>query len=65
MVLSLSQLIGVAFVGVLIIGALAFLWFTNRRISYLFRKPLRQAISAAIVILIIQTVFILLANTSA
>ncbi len=59
MEISLSQIIGFATVGAVIVMALGFLWFTNQRVSYIYRRSLRNVITAVIVVLVAQSALLL------
>ncbi len=59
MEISLSQIIGFAAVGAIIVMALGFLWFTNQRVSYIYRRSLRTVVTWVIVGLVAQSVLLL------
>ena len=59
MEISLSQIIGFAAVGAVIVMALGFLWFANQRVSYIYRRSLRNVITAVIVVLVAQSALLL------
>lgn len=60
--LSVSQLIGLGSIISIILLAFAFLAYKSSRISYLFRASLESVIMWAIVILVIQSIFIIFAG---
>lgn len=64
MELSVAQMIGVGIVAGLVLVGLAYIWYANNNYSYLYRKPLRQAITLGIGILLFQMVIYLLPNFS-
>lgn len=62
--LSIAQWIGLSAVALLIVGALAFMVYEDGRLAYLFRPAFRTIIIWAIVLLILQTIFILGADVA-
>jgi len=61
MILSNAQLIGLALDGFLIFSALLLLWYVTPRVNATFRPSIKLAIYWFIGILLIQTVFVLIA----
>ena len=59
MEISLSQIIGFASVGAVIVMALGFLWYADQRVSYIYRRSLRTVITWVIAGLVAQTVLLL------
>jgi len=64
MEISLSQIIGLASVGAVIVMALGFFWYANQRVSYIYRRSLRTVVTWAIVGLVVQTALLLAVTTN-
>ena len=64
MELSLSQVIGLVLVGAVIIMALGFSWYGRRRFSHIYSGSIQKAVVWGIALLIMQTVFLLVATAN-